>query len=286
MLSLVWGGSFVFAEVALRALPPLTVVLIRVGLGGAAILIIAHAMGKRLPHEPAQWWQLFVMAILNNVIPFSLIVWGQTHITAGLASILNGTTPIFALLVAHVLTSDERLSVNKSVGVALGFAGVAVLVGPAAFGGDASIVGQLAILGAACSYGFAATWGKRLGGLDPVVVAAGQLVCSTAIMAPIAFVVDRPWTLNMPGFEVVASLIGLAVLSTALAYIMFFRILQGAGAINVSLVTLLIPVSAILLGVFWLGEPLVSRQIIGAIVIGLALLVIDGRLFRGRMRLR
>ncbi len=284
LLSIVWGGSFVFAAVALEALPPLTVVLVRVGLGAITIMVISWMLGKRLPRDPGRWFQLFVMSILNNVIPFSLIVWGQTHITAGLASILNGTTPIFALLVAHVLTADERLSVNKTVGVVLGFLGVAVLVGPAAVAGETSIIGQFAILGAACSYGFAATWGKRLSGMDPMVVATGQLICSTVIMIPVAGLLERPWMLNMPGGEVIASLIGLAVFSTALAYIMFFRILKGAGAINVSLVTLLIPVSAIAMGIFWLGEPVVLRQIAGAVVIGLALLVVDGRLFRGRVQ--
>jgi len=280
LLSLVWGGSFVFAEVALRALPPLTVVLVRVGLGAIAIVAIIAALGKRLPTTAVHWRQLFVMSILNNVIPFSLIVWGQTQITASLASILNATTPIFALLIAHVLTSDERMSANKLAGVLLGLAGVAVLIGPAALGGDATAIGQLAVLGAACSYGFAASWGKRLAGIEPMVIAAGQLICSTAVMLPVALMVDRPWTYPVPSTEVIASLVALAVLSTALAYIMFFRILRGAGAINVSLVTLLIPVSAIALGVVWLGEPVVARQVLGALVIGCALLVIDGRVLR------
>lgn len=280
VLSLLWGGSFVLAEVALTALPPFTVVLARVGFGAVAILLVIAFLRQRLPRTGAQWFQLFVMAILNNVIPFSFIVWGQTQITAGLASILNGTTPIFALIVAHVLTSDERLSRNKLIGVVLGAIGVVVLVGPAAFSGSTTVMGQLAILGAACSYGFAATWGKRLSGLEPTVVAAAQLLCSTAIMLPLAGLMEHPWTLEMPGIDVWAALLGLSVFSTALAYILFFRILKGAGAINVSLVTLLIPISAIAMGVVWLGEPIVMRQIVGALVIGCALLVIDGRLFR------
>ncbi|MEL6288405.1 MAG: DMT family transporter [Pseudomonadota bacterium] len=279
-LALVWGGSFVFAEVALEALPPLTVVLIRVGLGAITILAVVLALGKRLPTHAGDWGRLAVMSVLNNVIPFSLIVWGQTQITASLASILNAATPIFALLVAHVVTADERISANKMAGVLLGFAGVAILIGPAALFGEATVLGQLAVLGAALSYGCAAAWGRRLAGLEPMVVAAGQLTVSTLLMLPLAFLVERPLSYPMPAGEVIASLVALATLSTAFAYIMFFRILRGAGAINVSLVTLLVPVSAIGLGAFWLGEVLTVRQVVGAAIIAAALVVIDGRLLR------
>ncbi|MEL6420992.1 MAG: DMT family transporter [Pseudomonadota bacterium] len=279
-LALVWGGSFVFAEVALEALPPLTVVLIRVGLGAITILAVVLALGKRLPTHAGDWGRLAVMSVLNNVIPFSLIVWGQTQITASLASILNAATPIFALLVAHVVTADERISANKMAGVLLGFAGVAILIGPAALFGEATVLGQLAVLGAALSYGCAAAWGRRLAGLEPMVVAAGQLTVSTLLMLPLAFLVERPLSYPMPAGEVIASLVALATLSTAFAYIMFFRILRGAGAINVSLVTLLVPVSAIGLGAVWLGEVLTVRQVVGAAIIAAALVVIDGRLLR------
>ncbi|MEO0618142.1 MAG: DMT family transporter [Pseudomonadota bacterium] len=277
VLSLVWGGSFIFAEVALQDLPPLTVVFLRVGLGALAMLVIVLAMGRALPTTMAQWALLAAMALLNNVIPFSLIVWGQTQITASLASILNATTPMFALVIAHLFTADERLSRNKVFGVLLGFAGVGVLVGPAALAGSTSLAGQIAILGAACSYGFASVWGKRLRGLDPMTLAAGQLVASSVILAPLTLIVDQPWTLAVPSAAVVWSVLGLAIFSTALAYIMFFRILREVGAINVSLVTLLIPLSAIAMGVAFFGEPIVARQVFGALVIGAGLLVIDGR---------
>jgi drug/metabolite transporter (DMT)-like permease len=221
------------------------------------------------------------MGLLNNAIPFSLIVWGQTHIASGLASILNATTPLFTILIAHGLTTDERLSKGRIAGVLIGFAGVIVLIGPQALAGlGQDVMAQLAILGAAISYGFAAIFGRRFKrmGVPPLATAAGQVTASSLLLLPVALAVDRPWILAWPDLPVWAAILGLALLSTALAYVVFFRILASAGAVNLSLVTFLIPVSAILLGVAILGERLATTDFLGLALVGLGLAAIDGRL--------
>ncbi|HTQ82015.1 MAG TPA: DMT family transporter [Pseudolabrys sp.] len=282
LLSVLWGGSFFFAGAALRELPPLTIVLARVALGAATLLPLLKVLGGRLPDTLAGWRPFFIMGMLNNVIPFSLLVAGQTYISSGLASVLNATTPLFTVLVLAAF-GDERLIARRLIGVLIGLAGVALLRGAGldtAADAHNQTVGMLLCLGAALSYGFSGLWGRRqLIGVPPITSATCQLMSSTLVMAIVASVVERPWQLPMPGAATWLSLIGLATLATALAYIVFFHILTRSGATNVMLVTLLIPVTAILLGTFVLGEPLTAREIGGALMIGSALLVIDGRAF-------
>lgn len=283
-LSLLWGGSFFFAAIALRELAPLTVVAGRVLVAAATLFLVLRLMGVRIPREPEVWRAFLGMGVLNNAIPFTLIVWGQSHIASGLAAVLNATTPLMTVLVAHVLTADERLSGGRAIGVALGFAGVLVMIGPDALAGaGGNVLAQCAVLGAAFSYACAAVFGRRFRrlGVPPLTTAAGQVAVSAAIIAPLALVVDRPWELAPPSAEVVAALVAFGTLSTALAYVLFFRLLASAGATKLSLVTFLIPVSAILLGVGVLGERLEPLQIAGMALIALSLLAIDGR-FRAR----
>jgi drug/metabolite transporter (DMT)-like permease len=238
-------------------------------------------MGHRLPADRKAWQPYLVMAILNNLIPFSLIVTGQKVVASGLASVLNATTPVFTLILAHYLTADDKLRANKLVGVIIGLAGVALLVGPEALTGQTSnLLGMFCLLGATVSYSFAGLWGRRLKDSPPLVTAASQLICSTAMLIPLAGFVDQPWQLPAPSAEVVIAMFLFASLSTALAYILFFRILAVSGASNVQLVTLLVPLTAIPLGIWWLGEMLLPRHLAGAFVIGASLLVIDGRLVR------
>jgi drug/metabolite transporter (DMT)-like permease len=221
------------------------------------------------------------MGILNNVIPFSLIVWGQSHIASGLASILNATTPLFTVIVAHYFTVDEKLTGQRLAGVLVGFIGVAVMIGAAAMmAWNANVLAQIAVLGAALSYGFSGVFGRRFKamGIPPLVTAAGQVTASSAILLPLSLLVDRPWTLPMPSTGAVLSLAGLALVSTAFAYLLFFRLLARAGATNVGLVTFLIPVSAILFGVLILDETLELRHMAGMALIGAGLILIDGRL--------
>jgi drug/metabolite transporter (DMT)-like permease len=281
VLSIVWGGSFLFVGVAVRELPPLTIVALRVVTAALTLLLVLKLMGVDLPRTRQAWAAFLGMSILNNVIPFTLIVWGQSHIASGLASILNATTPLFTVIVAHYLTTDERLTGQRLAGVIVGFVGVAVMIGAAAFASlDASILAQLAVLGAALSYGFSGVFGRRFKtmGIPPLATAAGQVTVSSAILLPTALIVDHPWTLAMPSTGAILSLAALGLVSTAFAYLIFFHLLARAGATNVGLVTFLIPVSAILLGVLVLGETLAMRHIIGMALIGAGLILIDGRL--------
>jgi len=280
-LSVLWGGSFFFAEVALEALPPLSVVFARVAIGALALLALVRAAGLRLPREPALWRAFFAMGALNNVIPFSLIVWGQTAITGGLAAILNATTPLFTVLLAHRLTRDERLTPAKLAGCLIGFLGVAVMIGPEALGGlGVAVLAQLAVLGAALSYACAGIYGRRFRNTPPLITAAGQVTASSLLLCPLALAVDQPWALSMPGPQTLAALLGLGLLSTAAAYVIYFRILATAGATNLLLVTFLIPVSAILLGVLLLSERVTAPQLAGMGLIALGLAAIDGRVLR------
>jgi drug/metabolite transporter (DMT)-like permease len=280
ILSIIWGGSFLFVGVAVRELPPLTIVAVRVTMASLALLLVLKLMRVDLPRTRQAWAAFLGMSILNNVIPFTLIVWGQSHIASGLASILNATTPLFTVIVAHYLTADEHLTGQKFAGVVVGFLGVAVMIGAAALASwDRSILAQLAILGAALSYGFSGVFGRRFKtmGIPPLATAAGQVTVSSVLLLPAALIVDRPWTQGLPSTETILSLAALGLVSTAFAYLIFFRLLARAGATNVGLVTFLIPVSAILLGVLVLGETLAARHFAGMALIGVGLILIDGR---------
>lgn len=282
-LSLVWGGSFFFVGVAVGELPTLTIVTLRVGLAAVALWAVVAALGKSVQLSRKVWFAFFGMGLLNNVLPFGLIVSGQQTIGSGLASILNATTPLFTVVIAGALLADERLRAHKIAGVAIGFGGVVVMIGPDALGGlGAGGWAQIACLGGALSYACAGVFGRRFRAMrvDPVVVAAGQVTASTVILLPATLLIDRPWAMAMPSAPVVGSIVGVALLSTALAYILYFEILARAGATNLLLVTFLIPVSAILLGTQVLGETLAGPQIVGMALIALGLLAIDGRVLR------
>jgi drug/metabolite transporter (DMT)-like permease len=283
LLSLFWGGSFFFVGIAVKELPPFTIVALRVSLAAMILRLCLPAMGIVVPRRREVLTAFFIMGLINNVIPFCLIAFGQTQLASGLASILNATTPLFTVLAGHFLSADDRLTPLRLVGALCGFVGVAGMIGPQlvlGIGGGAPA--EFAILGAAVSYAFASLFGRRFRrlGINPVATAAGQVTASSLTLIPIALVVDRPWTLPLPGLATCAAIAALASLSTALAYILYFRILAGAGATNVVLVTLLAPVSSILLGAIFLGEYLEPRHFIGLALIGLGLACIDGRLLK------
>lgn len=281
VLSVLWGGSFFFTGVALGALPPLTLVVLRVGLAALVLHAVVRAAGLPMPRAASVWAAFLGMGLLNNALPFCLIVWGQTRIPSGLAAILNATTPLFTVVVAHALTTDEWMTRDRLAGVLLGVCGVAVMVGPAVLTGlGRDGLGQLAILAAALSYACAGVYGRRFRemGVPPLVTACGQVTVSSLLILPLALLIDRPWTLPVPGAAVWGAVLGLAVLSTALAYVLFFRLLARAGATNIGLVTFLIPVSAVLLGTLILGERLDARHALGMALIGCGLAAIDGRL--------
>jgi drug/metabolite transporter (DMT)-like permease len=283
VLSAIWGCSFFFTAVMLREVQPLTSVFLRVSIGAAVLVPLIYLIGHRLPCEGRAWIAFFTMALMNNLVPFSLIAWGQTHIASGLAAILNATTPLWTVLVAHAATSDEKITANRLIGVGIGIAGVALMIG-----GDAlrslgsNVAAQLAVLLAAMFYAFSGVYAKRFDrmGVAPIVTAAGLLTASSAMMLPIMLVVDRPWLLPPPSLAFVGAALGMGVLATAIAYILYFRILATAGATNLLLVTLLIPVGAILLGTLALNEQLEAKHFAGMALIAAGLAAIDGRVFR------
>jgi drug/metabolite transporter (DMT)-like permease len=275
-LSIPWGGSFFFYRFLTNDFPPFTLVFGRLSISAMALYALVRISGRRLD---IPWLAFFVMGMLNNAIPFTLIAWGETRITSGLAAILNATTPIFSAVVLHAFRT-ERLTPARAAGVLLGFAGVAILVGPDAWGLTRNLPAEAACLAASISYAFTALWSRRLRHIEPLVAATGQVMCSTMILAPLMLAFDRPWTLPMPGIMAWLGLLGLALISTALGYIIFFRILIVAGAGNLMLVTFLIPISTMLLGAAFLNESVTATAIEGMAVIATGLAAIDGRLLR------
>jgi drug/metabolite transporter (DMT)-like permease len=256
-------------------------VLARVGFAAVALVLAVYATGQRMPASVALWAAFFAMGALNNLIPFSLIFWGQTQIAGGLAAILNATTPLFAVVLAHFLTRDEKMTPHRLGGALLGLLGVAVMIGPAVLRElGMQLLAQIAVLGAALSYALAGIFGRRFRDVPPLVSAASQVIAATVMMLPVVLLLEGPWSVPMLGLRTWGAILGLALLSTALAYLIYFRILASAGATNLLLVTFLIPVSAIVLGASLLGERLEPQHLAGMALIGLGLAAIDGRPLR------
>ena len=283
LLSLLWGGSFLCVGIAVKELPVLTIIALRVSLAALVLWGIALFSGHQLPRGRKTWQAFLALGLLNNVIPFGLIVFGQQTIGAGLAAILNATTPLWTVLVAALFLADERFSKQKLFGVLLGLVGVIVMVGPDSLAGISRNLGaQLAVLGATLSYAFASVFGRRFAAakISPLHTALGQVTASSFILVPLALMIDTPWAFALPSQATIFAILGLAVLSTAGGYLLFFNILERAGATNVSLVTLLIPPSAIAMGMLFLEETLQGIHFIGLALIILGLLSLQGRLFR------
>jgi drug/metabolite transporter (DMT)-like permease len=281
VLAVIWGGAFMFIGVAVRHVQPLTYVWARVSIAAVAMFFFLRLKGQPLGLPREVWGSMFLLALLNNALPFTLFGWGQTHIASGLASILNATTPIWGVVVAHIFTSDERMTPRKIAGVLLGFAGVATMIGPALLaniGTDA--LAQLACITASLSYALAAVWARRFRrmGLSPMSVTTGQLTAAALIMLPVALLFDQPWTQSFPPLTAVGAIVALALLCTAFGYVLYFRLIDHAGATNALLVTLLVPPVAILLGALFLSEQLAVHDFLGLALIALGLAAIDGRL--------
>ena len=283
VLSWLWGSSFLFFKVLGHSLPPFTIVLGRLGLAACVLNLVLAARGQGLRrHMP--WRDFAVLGVLNSVVPFALFAWGETFITSGMAAMLNATTPLWAVLLAHAVRT-ERLTWARAAGVALGLAGVAVLVGPAAaLGVRAGLPGMIACLFAAALYAVSGQYVRRLHAVPPLQVAAGQLTAGAVIVLPLAAVFERFWLLPAPDAKVWGALGGLAVLGTAFAYMLFYRLVARAGATRAMLVTFLLPVTGLLLGWAVLGESVPGRAWPGMALIGAGLAAIDGGLLR-RMRL-
>jgi drug/metabolite transporter (DMT)-like permease len=286
-LALIWGGAFFFIGVAVRHVPPLTYVWLRLTIGAAGLWAYLVVRGERIRLPRQVWGSILLLALLNNALPFTLFGWSQTHIASGLASILNATTPIWGVVVAHFLTRDERMNPRKLAGVLLGFGGVATMIGPSLLSNlGTSGLAELACVAAALSYALAAVWARRFRrlGISPFGVTTGQLTAGALMMLPMSMFVDKPWTHAFPPMSAVAAITALALLCTALGYVLYFRLIDHAGATNALLVTLLVPPVAILLGGLFLGETLAPQDFGGLALIALGLAAIDGRVLTSLSR--
>ena len=282
LLSVIWGGSFVFIELALAGFQPLGIVAIRLGLGAALLFAWLWATNRLPRFTRERCIAVCVMGLLSNAIPFFLLTWGQTGLGAGLASIFNATTPLFTILVAHLWSDDDKITPSRLIALATGLAGVVVLMGGESLRElGSSLPAQLAVLGAAIFYAISGVYGRRMFrmGLDPAAAAAGQFVAAFLLVAPLALALDRPWRLPLPDATAWGGVLALAILSTAIGYIIFYKVLARSGATNAMLVTFLSPVSAILLATAFLGERLNLTQAAGMTLIFAGLAVADGRLF-------
>jgi len=276
-LTAAWSGIFLLNRFALESLPPLTAVFLRLGLAAPILITVAYLQGDRLPRSLSAWGAFALMGLLNNALPFTVFLWAQQSIASGLAAIVNATTPFFTVLLAHALTADEKMTGGKVAGVLLGLAGVTVLIGPGVLAGlGHDVLAELVCLIAPISYAFAGLWGRRFRALSPTVAAAGMVISSALMMAPLALWRDHPWTLG-PSALSMAAIAAQAAIGTALAYWLYFRILKTAGATNLLLVTLLMPPAALLLGALFAAERFDWSAFagLGLIVIGLA--AMDGR---------
>jgi drug/metabolite transporter (DMT)-like permease len=289
VLALIWGGAFLFIDVAVHHVAPLTYVWLRVTIGAAGLWSYLIVRGERISLPRQVWGSILLLALLNNAIPFSMFGWSQTHIASGLASILNATTPIWGVVVAHFLTKDERMSPRRLAGVLLGFGGIVLMIGPSILSSlGTGALAELACVVAALSYALAAVWARRFKrlGISPISITTGQLTAAALVMLPMSMIVDKPWTHPFPPLGALAAITALALLCTALGYVLYFRLIDRAGATNALLVTLLVPPVAILLGSVFLGETLAPQDFGGLMLIALGLAAIDGRLLTSLSRRR
>jgi len=280
ILAVIWGGAFFFIGVAVKHVPPLTYVWLRLTIAAAAMWGYLYFKGEKLGLPKQVWGSILLLALLNNALPFTLFGWGQTHIASGLASILNATTPIWGVVVAHFLTHDERMTPRKIAGVLLGFGGVALMIGPSLLSSlGTSGLAQLACVSASLSYALAAVWARRFRklGVSPLSVTTGQLTAGALIMLPMSLLVDHPWTHAFPPLSAWGAITALALFCTAFGYVLYFRLIETSGATNALLVTLLVPPVAIVLGALFLSETLAPQDFIGLGLIALGLAAIDGR---------
>jgi len=281
LLALVWGGSFLAIRVALDEIGFVTSVAHRVFWAALVLWVVVVLRRLPIPRAPRIWFAFLIMGLLNNVIPFSLMAWGQLFIESGLTSILNAATAIFGVLVAAMIFRDERLTARKAIGVSLGFAGVVTAIGLdnlTQF--DPRSLAQLAVLAGTLSYAFASVWARaNLSGLPPQVAAAGMLTGSSVIMVPAAYVIEGTPSFDLQ-FDTVLAIAYFALIATALAYLLYYRVLAMAGSGNLMLCTLLIPPIAILLGAWARDEALLPQAFAGFALLALGMLVLDGRLFR------
>lgn len=279
LLSVLWGSSFFFIEIALRDISIFTIVFARVGIAALVLTAYVYATGHQLPGKITIWGQFILLGALRAAIPISLIVWAETQINSSLAGILNSTSPLFTAIIAHHLTPDDKLTRSRLLGIVMGMIGVGVLIGPDALQGfGVQVIAQLAMLGATCSYGFAAVYGRQFKGTSPTVSATGMLIGAALLIFPLALL-EQPWTLSLSLLSV-SAILGLSLLSTALAFIVWFQLIFSVGASNTSMVTFLIPITALVLGLFILDETMNLTSFIGLMIILAGLAIAQNRFMK------
>jgi drug/metabolite transporter (DMT)-like permease len=284
--SMLWGSSYFFIALVKSEVPPLSIAAFRTLPAAAVLLAIVLSLGYRLPATWAEWRLFIGFSVFNTVLPFLLIVWGQARATGGMAAILNATAPLFGIFLAHLLTHDERLSWTKAAGIVVGITGVGILMAhDLVAGASADLLARLSLIAAPLCYTCANIFvRRRLGSYPPFVIAVMQMLGAVIVAMPLALIIDQPWAVPLPSGTTLLAIAGMGVLGSALPSLCHFTVLQRAGATNASLVTLIMPLTPILLGWVFLGERLGGHDIAGALVIAAALLIIDGRVVKWAMR--
>lgn len=287
LLAGLWGPSFLFIKVAVTEIPPLTMVLARVFIAAVLLVAALRVQGQQMPGWGPVWKHLAFIALVHNTIPFVLFAWGEQYVDSALASIMNGTTPLFTIVLAHMFVMDDKMSLRKTVGALVGFGGLIVLVAPSVLGGvQASTWGLLALAVASAMYGVAIVYSRlHLRGLPAMVAPTGQMILATLYLLPLALLVDRPFSLPLPSLPALLSLLALAVFGTAVGFIVYYRLIETAAATYTSMVTYLIPVVGVILGVLVLGERLAWTSYAGCALILLGVMTANG-LFKNIARWR
>lgn len=285
LCAIFWGSAYTFNKITIAEMPVLTVTGVRLVIAASFLYLLARLNGVVIPKPGAAWRPFFVFTLFSNVFPFLLVLYGQRSTASGLAAVLGATTPLFLIILAHYFTHDERIIPRKLLGVIVGLAGVAIVVGPAALEGwNESVEGKLALVFAALLYAVGAVYSKRLATHPPLVISTLQMTCGAVLIVPVMLFVDQPWTIARPSNFAIGSLVATAIFSSALASYTYFRVFRRAGAVNAMLVTLLVPITPLIIGAIAFGERLLFREAIGGLVIGLALVIVDGRLPRAIWR--
>ena len=277
-LAMLWGPSFLFIKVAVAEIPPFTMILARVSIAAAILLALLRMQKRHLPPVGRVWLYIAIVALFHNSFPFVLLSWAEQHIDSALASILNALTPILTMILAHLLTADDKITNVKAVGIGLGLSGTALLVLPALLAGvQASALGMLAMIVVTASYGFALVMSrKHLRGLPPLVAPAGQLLVAALYLLPFSLILDKPFSLPVPSLQATGSVVALAALGTSVAFIVYYRLIESADATYASLVTYLVPIFGILLGVLVLGERLAWNDLVGFALILAGVMLVNG----------
>lgn len=279
VLATLWGGSYSFIKLGVETIPPITLIAARTLIAGAILIAVIRWRGLSLPRDPVIWRRFLIQACLNSAVPFTLIAWAETSVDAGLAVILNAGSPIFAFLISLLLFRTEAAAGRKLIGVVAGLLGVCLIVGMEALSGfGRELWAQLALVAAAACYGGAALFGRNFKGLDPIMPACGSLICGAVILIPFSLIIDRPWTLA-PSATSIQALLALSVFSTALAFILYFRLIDRIGTVGTTSVAYLRVPTGVAIGVLFLGERLSPTAWVGLalVILGVFAMTLPGR---------